>query len=92
VNDSACLVPALLDQVRCIWLETVIVAPIGDCFDLSLSVGARTASMRGSGERDRRSYQRSDEARSGVGDADGSVRLRDLATITRRLCTIAGCR
>jgi len=51
VNDSAYLVPALLDQVRCIWLETVIVAPIGDCFDLSLSVGARTASMRGSGER-----------------------------------------
>jgi hypothetical protein len=50
-NDSARLVPALLDQVRCIWLETVIVASIGDCFDLSLSVDAHTASMSGSGER-----------------------------------------
>jgi ligand-binding SRPBCC domain-containing protein len=29
----------------------VIVAPISDCFDLSLSVDAHTASMRGSGER-----------------------------------------
>jgi ligand-binding SRPBCC domain-containing protein len=36
--------------VRCIRLETVIVASIGDCFDLSLSVDAHTASMRGSGE------------------------------------------
>jgi ligand-binding SRPBCC domain-containing protein len=32
-------------------LETVIVAPVGACFDLSLSVDAHTASMRGSGER-----------------------------------------
>jgi ligand-binding SRPBCC domain-containing protein len=37
--------------VTCIRLETVIVAPIGDCFDLSLSVDAHTASMRASGER-----------------------------------------
>lgn len=37
--------------MRCIWLETVIVASIGDCFDLSLSVDAHTASMSGSGER-----------------------------------------
>jgi ligand-binding SRPBCC domain-containing protein len=29
----------------------VIAAPISDCFDLSLSVDAHTASMRGSGER-----------------------------------------
>jgi hypothetical protein len=32
-------------------LETVIAAPIGDCFELSLSVDAHTASMRVSGER-----------------------------------------
>jgi len=37
--------------VRCIRLETVIAAPVGDCFDLSLSVDAHTASMRASGER-----------------------------------------
>jgi ligand-binding SRPBCC domain-containing protein len=37
--------------VRCIRLETVITAPIGDCFELSLSVDAHTASMRASGER-----------------------------------------
>jgi ligand-binding SRPBCC domain-containing protein len=37
--------------VRCIRLETVIAAPVGDCFGLSLSVDAHTASMRGSGER-----------------------------------------
>jgi ligand-binding SRPBCC domain-containing protein len=37
--------------VRRIRLETVISAPVGDCFDLSLSVDAHTASMRGSGER-----------------------------------------
>jgi ligand-binding SRPBCC domain-containing protein len=37
--------------VRCIRLETVIAAPAGDCFDLSLSVDAHTASMRRSGER-----------------------------------------
>lgn len=37
--------------MRCIRLETVIAAPIGTCFDLSLSVDAHTASMRGSGER-----------------------------------------
>jgi ligand-binding SRPBCC domain-containing protein len=32
-------------------LETVIAAPVADCFDLSLSVDAHTASMSGSGER-----------------------------------------
>jgi ligand-binding SRPBCC domain-containing protein len=32
-------------------LETVIAAPIADCFGLSLSVDAHTASMSGSGER-----------------------------------------
>jgi ligand-binding SRPBCC domain-containing protein len=37
--------------VRCLRLETVIAAPIGDCFELSLSVDAHTASMRGAGER-----------------------------------------
>jgi ligand-binding SRPBCC domain-containing protein len=37
--------------VRWIRLETVIAAPVGDCFDLSLSVDAHTASMRRSGER-----------------------------------------
>jgi hypothetical protein len=36
--------------VRCIRLETVIAAPVGDCFDLSLSVDAHAASMRRSGE------------------------------------------
>ena len=36
--------------MRCIRLETVIAATVGDCFDLSLSVDAHTASMRGSGE------------------------------------------
>jgi ligand-binding SRPBCC domain-containing protein len=49
-HDPARL-PALLDQVGCFRLETVIVAPIGDCFGLSLSVDAHTASMSGSGER-----------------------------------------
>jgi ligand-binding SRPBCC domain-containing protein len=37
--------------VRCIRLETVIAAPAGDCFGLSLSVDAHAASMRRSGER-----------------------------------------
>jgi ligand-binding SRPBCC domain-containing protein len=32
-------------------LETVIAAPVADCFDLSLSVDAHTSSMAGSGER-----------------------------------------
>ncbi len=32
-------------------LETVIAAPIGDCFSLALSVDAHTASMTASGER-----------------------------------------
>ena len=31
-------------------LDTVIAAPIGECFRLSLSVDAHAASMRGSGE------------------------------------------
>jgi ligand-binding SRPBCC domain-containing protein len=37
--------------VRCIRLETVIAAPVGDCFKLSLSVDAHTASMGPSRER-----------------------------------------
>jgi ligand-binding SRPBCC domain-containing protein len=37
--------------VPSIRLETVIGAPVGDCFDLSLSVDAHTASMSASGER-----------------------------------------
>jgi hypothetical protein len=36
--------------MRSIRLETVIAAPIGDCFSLSLSVDAHAASMHGSGE------------------------------------------
>jgi ligand-binding SRPBCC domain-containing protein len=39
------------DEVPSIRLETVIAAPIADCFGLSLSVDAHTASMSGSGER-----------------------------------------
>src|SRR5262249_46320912 len=52
VNDSGHRLEAhaLLGQVRCIRLESVIAAPVGDCFDLSLSVDAHAASMRGSGE------------------------------------------
>jgi ligand-binding SRPBCC domain-containing protein len=37
--------------VRSIRLETVITAPVGECFELSLSVDAHTASMGHSGER-----------------------------------------
>jgi hypothetical protein len=37
--------------VGSIRLETVIAAPAGDCFHLSLSVDAHTASMSRSGER-----------------------------------------
>jgi ligand-binding SRPBCC domain-containing protein len=37
--------------MRSIRLETVIAAPIGDCFDLSLSVDAHAASMQASKER-----------------------------------------
>jgi ligand-binding SRPBCC domain-containing protein len=37
--------------VGSIRLETVIAAPARDCFDLSLSVDAHTASMKSSGER-----------------------------------------
>lgn len=37
--------------MRSLRLETVIAAPIGDCFDLSLSVDAHIASMSASGER-----------------------------------------
>jgi ligand-binding SRPBCC domain-containing protein len=36
--------------VPSIRLETVIAAPVGECFDLSLSVDAHTASMSASGE------------------------------------------
>jgi hypothetical protein len=39
------------DLVPCFRLQTVIAAPIGDCFALSLSVDAHAASMSGSGER-----------------------------------------
>jgi ligand-binding SRPBCC domain-containing protein len=42
---------ALARDVRSFRLETVIAAPVGDCFMLSLSVDAHAASMRGSGER-----------------------------------------
>jgi hypothetical protein len=52
--------------MRSIRLETVIVAPIGDCFDLSLSVDAHTASMRASGE----------QAIGGV--RSGTMKLGDL--------------
>jgi ligand-binding SRPBCC domain-containing protein len=37
-------------QMRSVHLQTVIAAPIGDCFGLSLSVDAHAASMRASGE------------------------------------------
>jgi ligand-binding SRPBCC domain-containing protein len=37
--------------VPSIRLDTVIAAPVGECFDLSLSVDAHTASMSASGER-----------------------------------------
>src|SRR5512135_2824825 len=37
-------------DVRMSRLETVIAAPIGDCFELSLSVDAHAASMSGSRE------------------------------------------
>jgi ligand-binding SRPBCC domain-containing protein len=37
--------------VPSIRLETVIAAPTGECFDLSLSIDAHTASMSSSGER-----------------------------------------
>jgi ligand-binding SRPBCC domain-containing protein len=49
-------------------LETVIAAPAGDCFDLSLSVDAHTASMEASGER----------AVSGV--TSGGMKLGDAVT------------
>jgi ligand-binding SRPBCC domain-containing protein len=45
--DSTCFT----DQMRVIRLDTVIAAPIGDCFDLSLSVDAHTTSMSASRER-----------------------------------------
>jgi ligand-binding SRPBCC domain-containing protein len=56
------------DKVRSIRLETVIAAPIGDCFDLSLSVDAHAASMRASGE----------QAISGV--TSGVMKLGDSVT------------
>jgi ligand-binding SRPBCC domain-containing protein len=49
-HDPAHLPADLLGQVRCIRLQTVIPAPVGDCFELSLSVDAHTASMHGSRE------------------------------------------
>ena len=54
--------------MRSIRLETVIAAPIGDCFDLSLSVDAHAASMRASGE----------QAIGGV--TSGIMRLGDSVT------------
>ena len=56
------------NQVHSIRLVTVITAPIGDCFDLSLSVDAHTASMRPSGE----------QAISGV--TSGIMKLGDSVT------------
>jgi len=63
--------------VRCIRLETVIVAAIGDCFDLSLSVDAHTASMR-----------RSDERAIG-GVTSGALKLGDTVTWRARHFGIA---
>ncbi|HEY6790077.1 MAG TPA: cyclase [Trebonia sp.] len=37
--------------MRSFRLETAIAAPVGDCFELSLSVDAHAASMRAAGER-----------------------------------------
>jgi ligand-binding SRPBCC domain-containing protein len=54
--------------VRSIRLETVIAAPPGDCFGLSLSVDAHAASMGASGER----------AVSGV--TSGAMKLGDTVT------------
>ena len=54
--------------MRSIRLETVIAAPIGDCFDLSLSVDAHAASMRASKE----------QAIGGV--TSGVMRLGDSVT------------
>jgi ligand-binding SRPBCC domain-containing protein len=54
--------------VRSIRLQTVIGAPIGDCFDMSLSVDAHAASMRASGE----------QAISGV--TSGVMKLGDTVT------------
>jgi ligand-binding SRPBCC domain-containing protein len=54
--------------MREIRLETVIAAPIGDCFELSLSVDGHTASMGASGER----------AIGGV--TTGVMRLGDIVT------------
>jgi hypothetical protein len=54
--------------VHSIRLETLIAASIGECFDLSLSVDAHTASMRASGER----------AVSGV--TSGALKLGDTVT------------
>jgi ligand-binding SRPBCC domain-containing protein len=54
--------------VHSIRLETVIAAPPGDCFGLSLSVDAHAASMRASGER----------AVSGV--TSGAMKLGDTVT------------
>ena len=56
------------NQVHSIRLVTVIAAPIGDCFDLSLSVDAHAASMRPSGE----------QAISGV--TSGVMKLGDSVT------------
>jgi ligand-binding SRPBCC domain-containing protein len=54
--------------MRSIRLETVIAAPISDCFRLSLSVDAHAASMRASGE----------QAISGV--TSGIMKLGDSVT------------
>jgi ligand-binding SRPBCC domain-containing protein len=58
-------------------LETVIAAPIGDCFDLALSVDAHTALMSASGER----------AIGGV--TSGVMRLGDTVTWRTRHFGIA---
>ena len=58
-------------------LETVIAAPIGDCFALSLSVDAHTASMSKSGER------------ASGGFTSGAMRLGDTVTWRARHFGIA---
>ena len=63
--------------MRSIRLETVIAAPIGDCFDLSLSVDAHAASMQASKE----------QAIGGV--TSGVMRLGDSVTWRARHFGIA---
>jgi ligand-binding SRPBCC domain-containing protein len=66
--DGSCCEANLDSGVRSIRLETIILAPIGDCFELSLSVAAHPASMGSSGER----------AVAGV--TSGALKLGDTVT------------